>query len=149
MPSLGIAPRARCTTSETCTRGSRWRRSINVLPTSVLLPPLVIRIRAIRLSPYCANVAGPCHTRLLTSPAFQPCSCPLALSGLGKAVASESCTLNSGPLRGQFTPCVPWRTVSLHSAPQYSDADHAYQSGDTHAFPESSRHGSVHVTLVD
>jgi len=73
--------------------------------------PLVIRVRAIRLSPYRAGVAGPGHTRLLTAPAFQPGSCPLALSGLGKAVASESFALNSGPLRGQFTPCVPWRTL--------------------------------------
>ncbi len=70
------------------------------------------------LSPYRAGVAGPCPTRLRTSPAFQPGSCPLALSGLGKAVASESFTLNSGPLWGQFSPCVPWRTLSWHTAPQ-------------------------------
>ncbi len=70
------------------------------------------------LSPYRAGVAGPCPTRLRTSPAFQPGSCPLALSGLGKAVASESFALNSGPLQGQFSPCVPWRTVSSHTAPQ-------------------------------
>ena len=120
MPSLGIAHCARCTTSESCTRGSQWRRSTNVLPTSVQLPPLVIRIRAMRLSPYRAGVAGRCHTRLLTSPAFQPCSGSLALSGLGKAVASESSTLNSGPLRGQFTPCVPWRTLSKQRAFQES-----------------------------
>ena len=80
------------------------------------VPPLVIGIRAIRLSPYRAGVAGPGHTRLLAFPAFQPGSCSLALSSLGKAVASESSTLNSGPLRGQFTPCVPWRTLSPHFA---------------------------------
>src|SRR5262249_10627696 len=69
-----------------------------------------------RLSPYRVGVAGPWHTRLLTSPAFRPCCCSLALSGLGKAVASESSALNSGLLRRQFAPCVTWRTVSLHPA---------------------------------
>ena len=94
------------------TMASAYRRATD----EYKVPPLVIGIRAIRLSPYRAGVAGPCHTRLLTFPAFQPGSCSLALSGLGKAVASESYTLNSGPLRGQFTPCVPWRTISLHCA---------------------------------
>src|SRR5262249_12391010 len=69
-----------------------------------------------RLSPYRVGVAGPCHTRRLTSPAFRPCCCSLVLSGLGEAVASESSPLNSGLLRRQFTPCVTWRTVSLHPA---------------------------------
>ncbi len=69
-----------------------------------------------QLSPYCAGVAGPCHTRLLTTPAFQPCSCSLALSGLGEAVASESFALNSGLLRKQFTPCVTRRTLPTHPA---------------------------------
>jgi hypothetical protein len=32
---------------ETCIRGSQWRRSIDVLPTSVQLPPLVIVIQAV------------------------------------------------------------------------------------------------------
>jgi len=62
------------------------------------------------------GVAGPCHTRLLTSPAFRPCCCALALSGLGKAVASESSALNSGLLRRPFAPCVTWRTVSPPTA---------------------------------
>ena len=39
--------------------------------------------------------------------------------------------------------------VSLHSAPQYSDAEHAYLPGDTHPFPGFSRHGNVHVGLAD
>ena len=78
------------------------------------LPPLDIGVRAIQLSPYRVGVAGPCHTRLLTSPAFQPCCCSLALSGLGEAVASESSALNSGLLRRQFLPCVTWRTLSPH-----------------------------------
>jgi len=69
-----------------------------------------------QLSPYRVGVAGPCHTRLLTSPAFRPCCCSLALSGLGEAVASESCALNSGLLRRQFAPCVTWRTLSSHTA---------------------------------
>ena len=88
-------------------------------PNECAVPPLDIGVWAIQLSPYRAGVAGPGHTRLLTSPAFQPCSCPLALSGLGKAVASESSALNSGPLWGQFTPCVPWRTLSPHPAHDY------------------------------
>jgi hypothetical protein len=80
------------------------------------LPPLDIGVRAMQLSPYRAGVAGPCHTRLLTSPAFQPCCCSLALSGLGEAVASESSALNSGLLRRQFLPCVTRRTLSPHTA---------------------------------
>jgi len=49
----------------------------------------------------------------------------------GKTGRLEVIALNSGPLRGQFTPCVPWRTLSPHAAPQYLDACHAYQPGDT------------------
>ena len=80
------------------------------------LPPLDIGVRAMQLSPYRAGVAGPYHTRLLIRPAFQPCCCPLALSGLGQAVASKSSALNFGLLGRQFTPCVTRRTVSLHPA---------------------------------
>src|SRR5712691_10092157 len=80
------------------------------------LPPLDIGIRAIQLSPYRAGVAGPYHTHLLIPPAFQPCSCPLALSGPGQAVASKSSALNFGLLWRQFTPCVTRRSVSLHPA---------------------------------
>src|SRR4029450_4958694 len=80
-------------------------------PNECAVPPLDIGVWTIQLSPYRAGVAGPGYTRLLTSPAFQPCSCPLALSGLGKVVASESSALNSGLLRRQFAPCVPWRTL--------------------------------------
>src|ERR1700716_1910036 len=76
------------------------------------LPPLDIGVRAIQLSPYRAGVAGPYHTRLLIPPAFQPCACPLALSGLGQAVASKSSALNFGLLWRQFTLCVTWRTLS-------------------------------------
>src|ERR671923_727878 len=61
------------------------------------VPPLDIGVRAMQLSPYRAGVAGPCPTRLLTSPAFQPCCCSLALSGLGEAVASESFCLELRP----------------------------------------------------
>ena len=73
-------------------------------------------VRAMQLSPYRAGVAGPYHTRLLLRPAFRPCSCPLALSGPGQAVASKSSALNFGLLWRQFTPCVTRRTVSLHPA---------------------------------
>lgn len=80
------------------------------------IPPLDIGIQAMQLSPYHAGVAGPCHTRLLTSPAFPPCSCPLSFQSQVRRVASKSLALNSGPLRGLFTPCVPWRTVSPQAA---------------------------------
>jgi len=94
----------------------RWRRVYRRAPDECAIPPLDIRVRAMQLSPYRAGVAGPCHTRLLTSPAFQPCCCSLALSGLGEAVASESSALNSGLFRRQFLPCVTWRTLSPHTA---------------------------------
>src|SRR5262249_23044328 len=68
---------------------------------------------------YRSGVAGPPHTRLLRSPAFQPCACPLALSGPGQAVASGSSALNSGLLWRQFTPCVTWRTLSPHTAQHF------------------------------
>src|SRR5712691_5974933 len=80
------------------------------------LPPLDIGVRAMPLSPYRAGVAGPSHTRLLILPAFQPCACPLALSGLGEAVASKSFALNFGLLWRQFRSCVTWRTLSAHPA---------------------------------
>ena len=108
--------------------------STDVLPTSVTVPPLDIRIQAIQLSPYRAGVAGPCYTRLLTSPAFRPCSCSLALSGLGKAVASESFALNSDPLRGQFTPCVTQRTVSLNVALRLQATVRRFQLGSLPAW---------------
>ena len=94
----------------------RWRRVYRRATDECAVPPLDIGVRAMQLSPYRVGVAGLCHTRLLTSPAFQPCCCSLALSGLGQAVASESSALNSGLLRRQFLPCVTWRTVSLHAA---------------------------------
>src|SRR5262249_27918531 len=116
MPSLGIVPGAERTTDESLIRSSpgRWvdKRATNECE----VPPLDIGVQAIQLSPYRSGVAGPPHTRLLRSPAFQPCACPLALSGPGQAVASESSALNSGLLWRQFTPCVTWRTVSLHPA---------------------------------
>src|SRR5919204_721540 len=116
MPSLGIVPGAERTTDERLIRGSpgRWvdKRATNECE----FPPLDIGVQAIQLSPYRSGVAGPPHTRLLLFPAFQPCACPLALSGPGQAVASESSALNSGLLGRQFTPCVTWRTVSLQAA---------------------------------
>jgi hypothetical protein len=86
-------------------------------PDECAVPPLDIGVWAIRLSPSRAGVAGPCRTRLQASPAFHPCACPLALSGLGKVVASASSAWPSGLLRRQFAPCVPWRTLSPHPAP--------------------------------
>jgi len=112
MPSLGIVPGAERTTNETFIRGSPGRWVYKRATNECEFPPLDMGVQAIQLSPSRAGVAGPQQTRLLLSPAFQPCACPLALSGPGQAVASESSTLNSGPLRGQFTPCVPRRTVS-------------------------------------
>jgi hypothetical protein len=43
-----------------------------------------------QLSPYRAGVAGTCHTRLLTSPAFPSCSCPLSFQNQVRRVASKS-----------------------------------------------------------
>src|SRR5216683_15813 len=116
MPSLGIVPEAERTMDERLFHGSPERWVYKRATNECELPPLDIGVQAIQLSPYRSGVAGPQHTRLLLSPAFQPCACPLALSGLGQAVASESSALNSGPLRGQFTPCVTRRTLSPHTA---------------------------------
>src|SRR5215510_14851080 len=116
MRSLRIVHRSRRGMEESRFHTYRWRRVYRRAPDECAVPPLDIGIRAMQLSPYRAGVAGPCHTRLLTSPAFQPCCCSLALSGLGKAVASESSALNSGLLRRQFLPCVTWRTLSPHTA---------------------------------
>src|SRR5215468_9190083 len=116
MLSLGIVSGAERTTDESfiCSFPGRWvyKRATNECE----VPPLDIGIQAIQLSPYRSGVAGPPHTRLLRSPAFQPCACPLALSGPGQAVASESSALNSDLLKKQFAPCVTWRTLSLHPA---------------------------------
>src|SRR5215471_20031320 len=116
MPSLGIVPGAERTTDESLIRRSSGHWVYKRATNECEVPPLDIGVQAIQLSPYRSGVAGPPHTRLLRSPAFQPCACPLALSGPGQAVASESSALNSGLLRRQFAPCVTWRTVSLHSA---------------------------------
>src|SRR5262252_9359053 len=116
MPSLGIVPGPERTTDESLIRSSPGRWVYKRATNECEVPPLDIGVQAIQLSPYRSGVAGPPHTRLLRSPAFQPCACPLALSGPGQAVASESSALNSGLLGRQFTPCVTWRTVSLHPA---------------------------------
>src|SRR5262252_2562091 len=116
MRSLRIVHRSRRGMEESRFHTYRWRRVYRRATDECAVPPLDIGIRAMQLSPYRAGVAGPCHTRLLTSPAFQPCCCSLALSGLGEAVASESSALNSGLLRRQFLPCVTWRTLAPHPA---------------------------------
>src|SRR5712691_1087725 len=82
------------------------------------VPPLDIGVRAIQLSPYRTGVAGRHHTRLLLPPAFQPCSCPLALSGLGQAVASESLCLELRPPPGAIRSV---RTTA-HSFPSSSSS---------------------------
>ena len=124
MPSLGIVPGAERTTDERLIRSSpgRWvdKRATN----ECAFPPLDIEVQAIQLSPYRSGVAGPPHTRLLLSPAFQPCACPLALSGPGQAVASESSALNSGLLWRQFAPCVTWRTLSISSSSPVASCEH-------------------------
>jgi hypothetical protein len=98
---------------ETITHDSGWRRVYRRATDECEIPPLDIGIQAIQLSPYRAGVAGLCHTRLLTSPAFPSCSCPLSFQSQVRRVDSKSSALNFDPLRGQFTPCVPWRTVSV------------------------------------
>ena len=80
------------------------------------VPPLEIGVQTIQFSPYRSGVAGPQRTHLPLLPALPTCSCPLALSGLGKLFASESLTLNSGHLWWQFRPCVTRRTLSPHTA---------------------------------
>src|SRR4030095_6338171 len=119
MRSLRIVHRPRRGMEESRFHTYRWRRVYRRATDECAVPPLDIGVRAIQLSPYRVGVAGPCHTRLLTSPAFQPCCCSLALSGLGEAVASESSALNSGLLRRQFLPCVTWRTLSPHTAQHF------------------------------
>src|SRR2546425_9482659 len=116
MRSLRIAHRSRRGMEESRFHTYRWRRVYRRATNECAVPPLDIGVWAIQLSPYRVGVAGLCHTRLLTSPAFQPCCCSLALSGLGEAVASESSALNSGLLRRQFAPCVTRRTLSAHPA---------------------------------
>jgi hypothetical protein len=91
---------------------SEYRRATD----ECAVPPLDIRVCTIQFSPYRTGVAGPCHTRFLTSPAFPPCSCSLSFQNQVRRVASKSSALNFGPLWGQFTPCVPWRTLSPHTA---------------------------------
>src|SRR5213595_3324112 len=122
MRSLRIVHRPRRGMEETRFHTYRWRRVYRRATNECAVPPLDIGVWAIQLSPYRVGVAGPCHTRLLTSPAFRPCCCSLALSGLGEAVASESSALNSGLLRKQFAPCVTWRTVSPHPAQAWNNA---------------------------
>src|SRR5919197_2486883 len=116
MRSLRIVHRPRRGMEESRFHTYRWRRVYRRAPDECAVPPLDMGVRAMQLSPYRVGVAGLCHTRLLTSPAFQPCCCSLALSGLGQAVASESSALNSGLLRRQFLPCVTRRTLSPHTA---------------------------------
>jgi hypothetical protein len=116
MPSLGIVPGGERTTDERLIRGSSGRWVYKRATNECEIPPLDIGVQAIQLSPYRSGVAGLQHTRLLLSPAFQPCACPLALSGPGQAVASESSALNSDLLWRQFTPCVTRRTLSAHPA---------------------------------
>src|SRR5712691_8233021 len=87
--------------------------------------PLDIGVRAMQLSPYRAGVAGPYPTCLLIPPAFRPCACPLALSGLGQVVASKSSALNFGLLWRQFTPCVTRRSLLAH--PAFHPTELAYQ----------------------
>src|SRR5262252_6505773 len=116
MPSLGIVPGPERTTDESLIRSSPGRWVYKRATNECEVPPLDIGVQAIQLSPYRSGVAGPPHTRLLRSPAFQPCACPLALSGPGQAVASESSALNSGLLGRQFTPCVTLLTLTPHTA---------------------------------
>src|SRR5437762_2642601 len=53
------------------------------------VPPLGIGVQAVSLSPYHAGLAGRDHKRLLASPAFPTCSCPLQLSPSGESDGPE------------------------------------------------------------
>ena len=88
-------------------------------PDECAVPPLDIGVQAMQLSPYRTGVAGLYHPCLPIHPALRTCACPLALSGLGQSFASKSSALNFGPLQGQFTPYVTWRTLSPHPALQF------------------------------
>jgi len=79
------------------------------------VPPLEIGVRAMRLSPYRAGLAGRHGTRLPVPPAFRTCSCPLQLSPSGKSMTQESpfeLLLTMSRMQHR----VPRRTVSLHPA---------------------------------
>src|SRR6266704_4620712 len=78
MPSLGIVPGAERTMDERLFHGSPGHWVYKRATNECEVPPLDIGVQAIQLSPYRSGVAGPQHTRLLLSPAFQPCACPLA-----------------------------------------------------------------------
>jgi len=117
MRSCRIVPWTEGTTDDSYMRGSHWRRSAAALPTSVRLPPLVSVMQAVSLSPYRPGVAERHQTRLRVSSAFPTCACPFALLGSGESCTSKSSPLHFGHLGWQFTPCVPRRTVSWHTAP--------------------------------
>jgi len=53
------------------------------------VPPLGIGVQAVELSPYHAGLAGRDHKRLLITPAFPTCSCPLRLSPSGESDGPE------------------------------------------------------------
>jgi hypothetical protein len=148
MPSLGIVPGAERTTDERLIHGSPGRWVYKRATNECEFPPLGIGVQAIQLSPYRSGVAGPPHTRLLLSPAFQPCACPLALSGPGQAVASESSALNSGLLWRQFAPCVTWRTLSISSSSPVASYEHrSYHDQSCYGVPHLAYlTGSGHAT---
>ena len=100
------------------------------------VPPLDIGVGAIQLSPYRAGVAGQCHTRLLTSPAFPSCSCSLPFRSQVRWVASKSSALNFGHLGWQFAPCIPRRTLTPHPA---QAAHRKFKVSDRTPFDRCSR----------
>ena len=102
--------------SKSRTHGSRWRRRTDVLPTSVRFHPWRLGFRQSSLRPIAQALQDHSVHIFCCLPLYQPCSCPLALSGLGQVFASESSALNSGHLWWQFRPCVTRRTLSPHSA---------------------------------
>ena len=81
-------------------------------------PTLTISLRCCRATTYPSSVV----------PALQPCSCPLALSGLGEAFTSKSSALNFGHLWWQFLPCVTRRTLSPHTARERQGLRHVFRS---------------------
>ena len=88
----------------------------DVLPTSVRLHPWRLGFKQSSLSRIAQALQDHSIHIFRCSPLYQPCSCPLALSGLGQLFASESWTLNSGHLWWQFRLCVTRRTLSPHPA---------------------------------
>jgi hypothetical protein len=102
------------------------------------VPPLEIGVRAMRLSPYRAGLAGRHGTRLPVPPAFPTGSCPLQLSPSGKSMTQESpFELLLTVSRMQHR--VPRRTLSHHPALQFPELSRYRPSASRIPVPPPAR----------